>query len=62
MDKPIRRIDLVRWGIIVLFAIAGLALFVSTVPIMVIFCIILGWVVAWFITLALFGLPCNNTR
>ena len=43
MERTIRRLDFVRWGIIILFALVGIALFISTAPMMVIFCIILGW-------------------
>jgi hypothetical protein len=57
IERKIRRLDLVRWGIIILFTIIGLAFFASTMPVMVIFFILLGWFVGWSVTLALFGLP-----
>ena len=57
MEPKIRRLDLVRWGIIILFTLVGLVLFASTAPMMVIFCIILGWFVGWSVMLALFSLP-----
>lgn len=46
MEQKMRRLDIVQWGIVILFTVIGIALCVTWFPLAILLFIVLGWGIA----------------